>query len=288
MVWLLIVSFVWAFSFGLIKGRLAGVDPSLVAFLRLAMALAVFLPVARPGGLRGRDLAILGTIGAIQFGVMYITYTSAYAYLAAYEIASLAIFTPIFVCLANDLLDRSFSPWPLVAALIATAGAAVVLMERPLTGASWKGVVLMQVSNACFATGQVAYARWKKRSPAARDAQVFLIPCVGAVIVTAIPAAPALGSMAALTASQWLTLLYLGVVASGLCFFAWNFGAARTPTGPLAVVNNAKISLAVACSVFFFGESADLTRLLSGGALIVAAGLIADRKGRRPAPVAGG
>jgi drug/metabolite transporter (DMT)-like permease len=53
---LLIVSLIWAFSFGLIKGRLAGLDPTAVAVLRLALAAAapavffVALPTASHSG----------------------------------------------------------------------------------------------------------------------------------------------------------------------------------------------------------------------------------------------
>ncbi|MGH8016905.1 MAG: EamA family transporter [Opitutaceae bacterium] len=284
MLWLLLVSFVWAFSFGLIKDRLTGIDSSLVAFFRLFLALLVFLPFARGGGLRIRDLGTLGAIGAIQFGVMYIAYIAAFAHLAAYEVAVLSIFTPLLVCIVNDALERRFNIWPFVAAAVATAGAAVILMERPLTAASWGGVVLMQLSNLCFALGQVAYSRWKRSHAEIQDARVFFVLYLGAVAVTAVPAAQSFDTLANIGSSQWMALLYLGVVASGLGFFAWNYGAARTPTGLLAVVNNAKIPLAVACSVIFFGEQANLARLLIGGALIVLAGALAHRKGPRPQP----
>jgi drug/metabolite transporter (DMT)-like permease len=42
MQYLIIVSLVWAFSFGLIKTSLAGVDPLLVAAVRLGLALWFF------------------------------------------------------------------------------------------------------------------------------------------------------------------------------------------------------------------------------------------------------
>ncbi len=279
MLWLLLVSFVWAFSFGLIKDRLTGIDSSLVSFLRLLLALLVFLPFARGGGLRIRNLVTLGAIGAIQFGVMYVAYIAAFASLAAYEVAVLAIFTPVFVCIVNDALERRFNIRPFVAAAIATAGAAVILMDRPLGAAGWRGILLMQLSNLCFAAGQVAYARWKRSNVQAQDSRVFFMLYLGAVVVTSIPAARSFGAIAEINAAQWLTLLYLGVVASGLGFFAWNYGAARTATGMLAVVNNAKIPLAVACSVIFFREEANLARLVIGGVLIVLAGVMAQRQG---------
>ncbi|MGD9849218.1 MAG: EamA family transporter, partial [Desulfuromonas sp.] len=65
---LLLVSLVWAFSFGLIKGQLTGLDPNLVAFIRLALALLVFLPFYRPALLPPRFQLQLLVIGAIQYG----------------------------------------------------------------------------------------------------------------------------------------------------------------------------------------------------------------------------
>jgi drug/metabolite transporter (DMT)-like permease len=277
MFWLLIVSLVWAFSFGLIKGRLAGIDPALVAFVRLALALVVFLPFARVRGLRRADALLLAGIGAVQFGVMYVCYIAAFAHLAAYEVAALSIFTPLFVCMCGQALERRFSVSPWIAALLATVGAGVILMERPLSSGSWLGVLSMQVSNLCFAVGQVAYARWKRARTDSSDVSVFWILYLGAVVVTALPAAPAFATLDALGGEQWAVLLYLGVIASGLGFFGWNRGAAQTSTGALAVANNLKVPLAVACALVFFGESADLLRLAVGGALVVGAGLLVTR-----------
>ena len=110
------------------------------------------------------------------------------------------------------------------------------------------------------------------------DRQVFALLYAGAVAVT-LPLAVAqndFGSLA-LTPSQAWTLFYLGVIASGVCFFGWNLGATRVRAATLAAFNNAKVPLGVACSLLFFGESANLPRLLIGGALLVAAIALAEK-----------
>ncbi|MCB0265532.1 MAG: EamA family transporter, partial [Calditrichaeota bacterium] len=78
-------------------------------------------------------------------------------------------------------------------------------------------------------------------------------------------------------ATQIWTLLYLGILASGVCFFLWNFGARQVNAGSLAVANNLKVPLGVAAALLFFGESADVPRLLIGGGIILAA-LLANEK----------
>ena len=82
--------------------------------------------------------------------------------------------------------------------------------------------------------------------------------------------------MPQLTVNQFMVLLYLGLIASGLCFFLWNIGARKASVGSLAVMNNVKIPLAVAVSLLVFGETANLTDLLLGGGIIVGALYISE------------
>ena len=74
MLYLLLVSLLWAFSFGLIKGELTGLPPATVAFTRLAIAFFVFLPFLRIGKLNAKGAGRLLLTGAIQYGLMYVTY----------------------------------------------------------------------------------------------------------------------------------------------------------------------------------------------------------------------
>jgi len=283
MIWLIVVSFIWAFSFGLIKGRLTDVDSSLVSLIRVSLALIVFLPLLRTRRLsRGSMLALTG-IGGVQFGLMYVTYIAAFQFLESYQVAILTIFTPLFVCMIDDVTTRRFRRWPWIAAAIATIGAGIIVFnpDRPPTGQTWTGVALMQASNLCFAFGQVAYRRWRGKHALVADRDVFALLYLGAVAVTLPAAAPALATLTNLTAEHWLTLIYLGLIASGLGFFLWNYGAVRANTGSLAVMNNLKIPLTVAVSLLVFGESADAAQLAIGGTLVVAAGVLAEWSSRR-------
>src|SRR4051812_9107598 len=105
---LLLVSFLWAFSFGLIKGRLTGLESGFISAARLGLALLVFIPFFRPRGLNLRLGATLAAIGAVQFGVMYLAYNESFHYLKAHEVALFTLTTPIFVTLLADALDRRF------------------------------------------------------------------------------------------------------------------------------------------------------------------------------------
>lgn len=279
MFYLVLVSLVWAFSFGLIKGELTGLDSTLVAFLRLAFALPVFLPLLRLGRLSAAQIGWLALIGAIQYGLMYNLYIVSFTYLDGYQVAILTVTTPIFVTLIYDALARRFHPRNLALAALAVAGAAVLVLDgRPLS-AVWAGIAFMQLSNFCFAFGQIAYKRFMGGRTGVADGQVFGLLYIGAVALCAVTTTLGVGwsDLPAISARQWWVLVYLGVLSSGLCFFWWNKGAVRTGAGVLAVFNNVKIPLTVLVSLLVFGERTELWQLLLGGGIIALALWLAAR-----------
>lgn len=282
MPYLIAVSLLWAFSFGLIKGRLGGLDSSFVAAARLGFAVLIFAPFFRTRGLTPRLAGQLAALGAVQFGAMYIAYNESFRHLAAHEVALLTLTTPLFVTLFADALERRFRPVALGAAALAVGGTALVVFSGAPLAPTLTGVALLQFSNAAFALGQVWYRRLRERNPALDDRAIFALPYLGGF---ALAAALCIGrtdiSLGAVTGAQWLTLAYLGVLASGLGFFLWNVGVTRVSAGTAAVLNNAKIPLGVACSLLFFGESADPIRLAGSLLLLGTAVWLAERPATR-------
>ena len=282
MSYLFIVSLIWAFSFGLIKGNLAGVDSTFVAFARLFIAALIFLPFMRFKKVNRKTALKLLLTGLLQFGVMYIAYLAAFKTLKAYEVALFTIFTPIFVTLIDDAFSRRFNLLHLVVALITVAGTAIIEWESIQSPGVVSGFLLVQVSNLCYAFGQIYYRRLMLQHPEFKDREVFGYLYIGAVIITML-ATLAFTPLATLRLSsiQVATILYLGAIASGLGFFLWNIGARRVNTGTLAVFNNLKIPLAVAVSLLVFGESTNITRLLFGGVIIIGALVLNEAFSRR-------
>lgn len=283
---LLLVSLIWAFSFGLIKGQLGGVDANLVSLIRMSLSLLVFLPWLRWRAIERRLGLQLFFLGMVQYGLMYISYIWSFRYLAAHQVAVFTIFTPLYVTLVHDLFSRRFHVLSLLSALLAIVGTAVVVDGQFARDELRSGFLLVQVSNLCFALGQVWYKRLTDRYRQIRDGDVFALVYAGAVAVTLVAAALTVDTSAIrLGPAQISSLLYLGLIASGLCFFWWNRGARSTGIGSLAVINNLKVPLSVACSLLFFGETGDIPRLLGGGAIILLAlfldqRLQAGRRGR--------
>ena len=266
---LTVVSLVWAFSFGLIGNQLAGLSPAWLGWIRLALSALVFLPFVRR--LPWKTALTLFATGAVQFGLMYLAYLSSFRYLKSHEVALFTVVTPLFVAGLNDLFGRRFQPWNLLAACLAVAGAGILKWSQIETPAPLYGILLVQASNLCFAAGQLAYRAVLRRLPAPLPAhRVFFWLHLGGFAVLTPLALPLALSAAPPdpTPSQWAILAYLGVVASGLCFFLWNRGARLVSAGQLAVMNNLKIPLAVAVSLFVFREPANLYTFFAGTLLV--------------------
>ena len=276
MLYLIFVSLLWAFSPGLIKDRLAGLDSSFVTFVRLALALLIFLPFVRVRWLSLRTSSLLLFLGAVQFGAMYLAYNESFKHLASHEVALFTLTTPIFVTLLADALDRKLHPRSLAAAVLAVAGTVVVVFQGKELKPTLVGLGLVQLSNLAFAVGQVGYRKFREKNGAVQDREVFAVLYAGGAAL-ALAVLLTRGVSLDLHTPQVLTLLYLGLIASGLGFFFWNIGALRVSAGELAVMNNAKIPLMVAASLLVFGEHADLSRLAVSLVLLILAVWLADR-----------
>ena len=284
MTYLILVSFVWAFSFPLIKAYLTGLDPNFVSFARMLLSLLVFLPFLRFQGIEKPMRLKLAFTGAVQFGFMYIAYITSFQFLPAHTIVLLTTTTPLFVTLFNDLHSRKFNLLFFAAASMAFLGGAVIKYPDQPLRASLMGIVLVQISNVAFAFGQLYYKQISARHSSWSDRSVFGFLYLGAVILTAFFSMfTTRFSSIQVTAPQGLVLVYLGIIASGICFFLWNKGARFVNEGMLAILNNLKIPLGILASLILLGESTDYLRLVVGFGLMVGAAYLCERPGRLPA-----
>lgn len=268
---LIAVSIIWAFSFGLIKGKLEGLDSGLVASIRLILCFLCFLPFILKVTQKKMRLRLM-FLGVVQFGIMYLAYIKSYQYLPGYLVAVFTIFTPFYVIALNTLFDKSSRDLKklslaLAAVVLSVLGAAVIVYKTPGQESFIEGFLFLQLANIVFAIGQWNYQRWaNKTSNAGNMAWMYL----GAAIFASMFTFPSLDwSGVSITIEQVGVLLYLGVIASGLCFYLWNSGSKQVSPATLAVMNNGYIPIAVIASIVLFSEDADLLRLSIGGALIL-------------------
>ncbi|MBL4829646.1 MAG: DMT family transporter [Aliivibrio sp.] len=265
------VTLLWAFSFSLIGVYLAGqVDAWFSVLMRVALAAVIFLPFLKLKNISTSLALKLMAIGGIQLGLMYCFYYQSFLLLSVPEVLMFTIFTPIYITIIYDLLKGRFTPWYLVTAIIAVAGAAVMkyanINENFLTG-----FFVVQGANLCFAIGQVSYKFIMEKEPQQLPQHtVFGLFYIGALIVASV-AFMLFGNIEKLptTNLQWGILTYLGLIASGLGYFVWNKGACLVNAGALAAMNNALVPAGLIVNILIWNREVDIPRLVIGGSIIL-------------------
>ena len=276
---LIAVTLMWAFSFSLIGVYLAGqVDAWFSVLIRVALATLVFLPFLKLGQIKVKVALQLMVCGAFQLGIMYGFYYQSFLYLSVPEVLLFTVMTPIYITLFNDLLDRQLNIGFILSSLLAVIGA-ITIRYQGIDEGFLTGLLIVQAANICFAVGQVSYKRTLAKEPTDLPQRtVFGWFFIGALTVV-IPCYLLLGNPEKLptTSLQWTILVYLGIVASGLGYFAWNKGATQVSVGTLAVANNLLIPAGIIVNVIFWNRDADIFRLTIGGTIILLA-LVVNNK----------
>ncbi|MFQ6370582.1 EamA family transporter [Shewanella sp. YIC-542] len=265
-----IITLLWAFSFSLIGAYLSGqVDDYVAVTSRMLLALLIFVPFFR--AVPWRQASMMMATGAIEIGMTYLFLYQSYHYLTVPELLLFTIFTPLYVSLFADVLARRWPKRLWAPALLAVAGAAVIRWTE-LSDGYWKGFMLIQAANACFAFGQVWYRHQSRSNPLPHRSRFFwfflgaAVMSAGAMLLwadwTKLPATPL----------QWGVLLWLGIITSGLGYLGWSYGSTQVNAQQLAVMNNMLIPAGILVNVMFWhGHLQDWPRLLLGCIFMVLA-----------------
>ncbi|MDD0844864.1 DMT family transporter [Pseudomonas sp. Gutcm_11s] len=282
--YLLVVTALWAFSFSLIGEYLAGrVDSDFAVLARVLIAALVFLPFTLWRGLPWRLLAGFWLAGALQFGITYLCLYRSFQVLTVPEVLLFTVLTPIYVTLLDDALARRFSPWALVAALVAVGGGVIIRFDK-LEGDYLLGFILLQVANATFAAGQVLCRRlllhYQPMQPLHRFFGHFFL----GALVLALPSFLLFGNPDKLpqTFVQWGVLAWMGLFATALGLYWWVKGSTQVDAGTLAIMNELHVPAGLLVNLLIWNRDFDLPRLAAGGAVILAA-MWLNQRGRRAA-----
>jgi carboxylate/amino acid/amine transporter len=283
--YLLVVTALWAFSFSLIGEYLAGrVDSDFAMLARVLIAALVFLPFTLWRGLPWRLLAGFWLAGALQFGITYLCLYRSFQVLTVPEVLLFTVLTPIYVTLLDDALARRFSPWALLAALVAVGGGVIIRFDK-LEGDYLLGFALLQVANATFAAGQVLCRRLLLHYQPAQPLHRFFGHFFLGALLLVLPSFLLFGDPQKLpqTTVQWGVLVWMGLFATALGLYWWVKGSTRVDAGTLAIMNELHVPAGLLVNLLIWSRDFDLPRLAAGPAVILLAmGLL--RLGRRRAP----
>lgn len=200
---------------------------------------------------------------------MYIFYYNSFAYLTVSEVAIFTIFTPFYVTLFYDIMDKKFRPLYLISAFLAIFGAYVIKIGE-ISNDFIIGFLLIQMANIFFALGQSGYKIIIKNNPQISQFNHFGYFFLGALVVSFI-AFMIFGNFEKISPdlTQISILIWLGVVASGFGYYFWNKGASEVDSGVLAIMNNAVIPLAIVINFLFWHKDIEIVKFLIGSFFMV-------------------
>lgn len=273
MLYLLIATICFSLSFGLIKSQLAMLPSSFVIALRLLFAILVFLPFFKRVDFKTHLKSFF--IGIVQFGVMYVAFLNAFKYLQGNEVALLTTTTPIFVAFWAMLFGDKFKTIYILCILMSVIGAGIVVWQNLEFLQIVKGVLLMETSNCTFALGQVL---WKKFIPDEIKSENLMASAYLGAFALVAPFVIFNNEISTnLTSLQLFSIIYLGVIPTGVGFFLWNRGSKLVKSSTLAIMNNLKIPFGVLFSIILFQEKIDVLNFLIGSFIIFLAIIIMNK-----------
>ncbi|EIL0117514.1 DMT family transporter [Salmonella enterica] len=268
---LIITTILWAFSFSLFGEYLAGhVDSYFAVLIRVGLAALVFLPFLRSRGHNLKTISLYMLVGAMQLGIMYMLSFHAYLYLTVSELLLFTVLTPLYITLIYDVMSQRRLRWGYAfSALLAVIGAGIIRYDR-VTDHFWVGLLLVQLSNISFAIGMVGYKRLMETRPMSQH-NAFAWFYLGAFLVAAV-AWSLLGNAQKLpeTTLQWSILVFLGVVASGIGYFMWNYGATQVDAGTLGIMNNMHVPAGLLVNLAIWHQQPHWPSFITGAAVILA------------------
>jgi drug/metabolite transporter (DMT)-like permease len=289
---LLVLAFIWGWSFLFIKVAVEGLTPSAVAWARIALGAAVLHVIVRRQGLTVptdratvRRFVVMGLFGCtipftlLAWGELHIT-----SALTSVLNASTPLFTALFAALVGEERLRPVQVVGLGAGL-AGVGVAAGVGSSDLHGSSLAGAGAAVLAGACYGVAFVYMRRQLMSVPALVGATGQLT--AGTILLAPVALVTSLSEGVALTPTRVASVALLGAVGTGLAF-ALNYGvvAELGPTKASLVTYLVPV-VAVILGIAVLDEQF-LWRIPLGGVLTVAgiACVTMGRRGGSPATAA--
>jgi drug/metabolite transporter (DMT)-like permease len=272
---LLSVTACWGSTFFLVKDLLDRVP--VLDFLALRFAIAtvtVLLLFPRAlGALSPEALRRAAVLGGV-YGVAQILQTAGLAHTPAsvsgFITGMYVIFTPL---LAAPLLGQRIGSMTWGAVLLALTGLGVLTLSGFSVG---YGEAVTLVAALLYAVHIVGLGAWSR----AEEAIGMTIVQLGVVTLVAFVATAPNGMVLPDRPGDWVSVLYMAVIAAGFAMWAQTWAQAHLPPTRSAIIMSMEPVFAAFFAVLLGGEGTTV-RMLFGGGMVVAAMLVVEVVPRR-------
>jgi drug/metabolite transporter (DMT)-like permease len=269
------ITAIWGSTFFLVKDVVRQLSPADFLAVRFVLAATLMTVVFwRPmRALTRREVrtgAGLGVLYAVAQLLQTVGLAHTEASRSGFITGTYVVLTPVLAALLlRERLPRS--TWMAVG--LSAAGLAALSLRGVGLGF---GEAVTLGSAAVYALHIIGLGRWSSPSTAAGLSAVQMIVIAVVCVVAATPGGIALPS----GAGAWTCVLYMAVVAGALAIWGQTWAQSHLPATRAAIVMTLEPVFATAFAVAFGGELLT-TRMLAGGALVLAAMYLVELAGRR-------
>jgi drug/metabolite transporter (DMT)-like permease len=275
----MVVVFVWATSWILVKRQLHDIPALSFAGLRYGLAFVCLLPVlvGRPGlrssvaALSWRSWWRLGTLGLLLYGLTQTTVFYGLYRLPAVTVSLLLSLTPALVTvLAIPLLGEVPAPLQGGGVLLSVIGALVYFGPVALPAGQLVTVGVVAVGVVAFAAATML-GRSVNRDDGLPALTVTVVSMgIGSGLLLAV--AVMHDGVPRLTLSSWLVVVWLAVINTAVAFTVWNHTMRRLSAMESSLINNTMLVHFAVLAWIFLGEQPSARAML--GLALVAGGVV--------------
>lgn len=272
---LLAVAAAWGSTFFLTKDLLTRMDVADYLALRFAIAAIALIAIHPPAISRlsrldkGRGVALGVTYGIAQLvQTEGLRHTS--ASVSGFVTGMYVVFTPL---LAAVILRHKIGRWAWIAVVLATIGLAVLSLRGFSMG---HGELLTLASAALYALHIVGLGAWSTPSNAFGLSALQMVVIVAVCGIGAVPGGFTLPS----NSTDWISVLYMALIAGAFALIVQTWAQAHLTPTRAAIAMTMEPVFASGFAVLFGGENLTV-RMLTGGALVLAAMFLVEVSPRR-------
>ncbi len=229
-------------------------DPMLMCGLRSLIAAAVLLPFLRPR--------------KIVWNLWTIVYLASFAALCMSLIISLKMVSAavaigmqytaaVWIFLVHVLRGGKVTPQSAIPIGMIFLGV-VIFMSTGATTGEWKGITIALLEGVFFAVMSVSSKKTVGENPLGLTGLANL--ATGLLVFFFLP--PKFGDLAALSSSDWIIMLILGTVQTGLGYSFYNMGVAKTTPQKASIIALWEMILGPLWVAIFLKEYPSLTVLI--------------------------
>ena len=284
---LLITILIWGTTFIATKVLLRQVGPLQLTLLRFVIAFAALAPFAARQGFRLKDVfnPVFLLFGLTGTALYYALQNLGMSYTSVSSTSLILSIVPVLTAvLAVIFLKEKLSPLRIVGIGLVTLGMVLVAISSTGSSEESPNPLLGNLLVFACAVSWAVYTIQGRKMVGTYPALVMTTASTGAGVLFLLPFSgweAAVSGLPHFTASGLVLMLYLGIVASALTMFLWNYALHYLSASVASTYINLVPIIGVA-SAYLLGEKPPLLQLV-GGALAITGVLISSLKSRQPA-----